>query len=59
MAAAKGPAFADHHELRRRDLYGYAMAVDSRAVVPRLRDEGLVDVAGGTPGVSPGIHAAD
>jgi len=43
LVAAKGPGYADKHPTRKRDLHGFATALDSRAVVPELVGERLVD----------------
>jgi len=45
LRTAKGPGYVDTHELRRRDVIEYAMAIDSREVVPRLEGATLVDAA--------------
>jgi 2-phosphosulfolactate phosphatase len=45
VKVAKGPGYAQKNELRRRDVCEYALAFDSRAVVPRLADGSLVDAA--------------
>jgi 2-phosphosulfolactate phosphatase len=43
LKRAKGEHYVDSHEIRRRDVLEYAMNLDSRAVVPKLVDESLVD----------------
>jgi 2-phosphosulfolactate phosphatase len=43
LETSKGPGYADKHETRRRDLYRYATAIDSRDVVPVLDGDRLVD----------------
>jgi 2-phosphosulfolactate phosphatase len=45
IAVAKGPNYAEKNEVRRRDVHDYALAFDSRDVVPRLVGESLVDAA--------------
>ena len=45
VKVAKGPNYAEKNDLRRRDVCEYAMAFDSRTVVPKLTGESLVDVA--------------
>jgi 2-phosphosulfolactate phosphatase len=42
---AKGPDYVDTHELRRRDVLDYALAFNSRTVIPKLTGESLVDVS--------------
>ncbi|MDG5776551.1 2-phosphosulfolactate phosphatase [Haloarculaceae archaeon H-GB1-1] len=42
---AKGVDYVDKHELRRRDVLDYATNFDSRAVIPKLVGESLVDAA--------------
>jgi 2-phosphosulfolactate phosphatase len=44
VEVAKGEDYTERHELRRRDVYDYAMALDSRSVVPHLQGDRLVDV---------------
>jgi 2-phosphosulfolactate phosphatase len=45
VRVAKGPNYAQKNDLRRRDVHEYALAFDSRAVVPRLEGGSLVDVS--------------
>jgi 2-phosphosulfolactate phosphatase len=45
LRVAKGVDYVDTHELRRRDVLDYAMNVNSRAVLPRLAGDSLVDVS--------------
>ncbi|MFB6129733.1 MAG: 2-phosphosulfolactate phosphatase [Salinigranum sp.] len=45
---AKGPEYVHKHELRRRDVLEYALAVDSSDVIPRLVGRRLVDVGPGS-----------
>lgn len=46
LEVAKGHDYVDKHEVRRRDVQNYAMAIDSRSVVPHLVGDRLVDVSG-------------
>jgi len=46
IETAKGADYVDVHELRRRDVTEYATNVNSRAVLPRLAGDSLVDVNG-------------
>jgi 2-phosphosulfolactate phosphatase len=48
LETANGPEYVQKHELRHRDVFEYAMAIDSRAVVPKLDGERLVDVGAPT-----------
>ena len=43
LVASKGPAYAEKHETRKRDLHEFATDVDRREVVPVLRGDRLVD----------------
>jgi 2-phosphosulfolactate phosphatase len=45
VKVAKGPDYADKNALRHRDVHDYALAFDSRTVLPRLSGESLVDAA--------------
>ncbi|MFB6103599.1 MAG: 2-phosphosulfolactate phosphatase [Halobacteriaceae archaeon] len=45
LETAKGPDYGGDHDGRAADLYEYAMAIDSRSVVPRLEGQKLVDAA--------------
>jgi 2-phosphosulfolactate phosphatase len=45
VRVAKGPEYAQKNDLRRRDVHDYALAFDSRRVVPRLDGQALVDAA--------------
>jgi 2-phosphosulfolactate phosphatase len=45
LETAKGIEYTRKHEIRRRDVYEYATAIDSRRVVPRLDGRRLVDVS--------------
>lgn len=51
VEVAKGPNYAQKNDLRRRDVHDYALAFDSRRVIPRLDGRSLVDVA--LPGSGP------
>jgi 2-phosphosulfolactate phosphatase len=44
LKTAKGADYLDKHELRRRDVLDYAMAINSRTVLPKLNGDSLVDV---------------
>jgi 2-phosphosulfolactate phosphatase len=44
VRTAKGPNYAQKNDLRRRDVHDYALAFDSREVIPRLEGRSLVDV---------------
>jgi 2-phosphosulfolactate phosphatase len=50
VRVAKGPEYAQKNDLRRRDVHDYALAFDSRRVVPRLDGRALVDAARGGSG---------
>jgi 2-phosphosulfolactate phosphatase len=45
VRVAKGPDYADRNDLRHSDVHDYALAFDSRTVLPRLDGESLVDVS--------------
>jgi 2-phosphosulfolactate phosphatase len=47
VAFAKGPKYADRPQIKRTDLYEYALNFDSREVVPKLEGQKLYDVSGG------------
>ncbi|WP_435186897.1 2-phosphosulfolactate phosphatase [Halobellus sp. EA9] len=42
LEAAKGPGYAEKHEVRRKDLHEYATAINARDVVPHLDGDRLV-----------------
>jgi 2-phosphosulfolactate phosphatase len=46
VAFSKGPKYERRPQIKRTDLYEYALAVDSRDVVPKLDGQKLYDVAG-------------
>jgi 2-phosphosulfolactate phosphatase len=50
VTVAKGPDYAQKNEIRRRDVHDYALAFDSRQVIPRLDGRSLVDVGTGGHG---------
>lgn len=58
LLTAKGADYVERHELRRRDVREYAMAIDSRSVVPALVGDALVD-ASGERAAEPAASAAD
>ncbi len=43
VRTAKGPNYAQKNDIRRRDVHNYALAFDSRDVIPRLDGRSLVD----------------
>ncbi|MFB6155136.1 MAG: 2-phosphosulfolactate phosphatase [Haloferacaceae archaeon] len=45
LEVAKGHDYVDSHERRRRDVRDYVLALNERAVVPRLDGDRLVDAA--------------
>lgn len=45
IKATKAPTYADKAAIRERDLYEYALAINSRTVVPKLRGQKLYDVS--------------
>ena len=45
VALAKGPKYEEKPPVKRTDLYEYALAVDSRDVVPKLDGQKLYDVS--------------
>jgi len=59
LLTAKGADYLERHELRRRDVREHAMAIDSRAVVPKLVGDSLVDVCRESPTAEPLPQAAD
>lgn len=44
LRTAKGADYIETHDIRRRDVLDYAMAIDSSGVLPKLVGERLVDV---------------
>jgi 2-phosphosulfolactate phosphatase len=59
LRTAKGPDYVDTHEVRRRDVLDYAMAINDRTVLPRLRDGALVDASGAPDSRVADAQAAD
>jgi 2-phosphosulfolactate phosphatase len=45
VRVAKGPGYADRNAIRHSDVHDYALAFDSRTILPRLDGESLVDVS--------------
>ncbi|RLM59308.1 2-phosphosulfolactate phosphatase [Halobellus sp. Atlit-31R] len=44
LKTAKGEAYIQGNDLRRRDVFDYAMAINSRTILPKLDGDALVDV---------------
>jgi 2-phosphosulfolactate phosphatase len=59
VRTAKGVDYVEKNDLRRRDVLEYAMAFDSRSVIPKLVGDALVDVGTRRPSAIVDGQASD